>query len=117
MEIDVVARGQDGHGEFALDVDDDGFGDLLVRNMGGDGDLVGGEAGRVGDGDVFDPVGIEEVLQFFGNHGGGVWFGIGRNRRRISRQARSAVINASRLAVRRFQRQARLGKGENMRQE
>ena len=78
VEIDVVARGQDGHGEFALDVDDDGFGHFLVRNVGGERDLVGGEAGRVGDGDVFDPVGIEEVLQFFGNHGGGVWFGIGR---------------------------------------
>ena len=33
---------QYGHGHFAIQLDDDRFGQLLPRNGGGDGDLLGG---------------------------------------------------------------------------
>lgn len=68
LEDDFAIGGQDGHGEFAIEFDDDNFGHHATGDMSGGGDFLGGVGLRVADALIFDPLGIEKLFQFLHWH-------------------------------------------------
>jgi len=70
LEHDAACGGQDRHGQLAVQIHDDHLRHDAARDVGRGGHFLRRVGRRVHDADVFDALGVEELLEFAHRHDG-----------------------------------------------